>query len=70
MDKWISVNDQLPYVGEDGENHKVLMTDGYDIWVGYFCRYAQVITTPNDEYGTLGNTTHWMQLPDLPGGEK
>lgn len=73
MKKWTPVT-MLPPPGEDyGDfNHSVdvLITDGRDIFVGYykFWRdedYSQWKLKGRDSY-TFDNVTHWMALPSLP----
>lgn len=72
MNKWISVNEQLPAVAEDymafTHSKEVLFTNGKRIFLGYCQQWEE------DEYPLqwkvqgpdgyeIDNVTHWMALP-------
>jgi hypothetical protein len=64
MDKWISVKNRLP-VKESGKQYSVdvFMSDGTDIFTGYFNDNGNAITFA--DYYT-SDITHWQPLFALP----
>jgi hypothetical protein len=52
------------------ETNPVLLTDGDVFFTGYFFYTGrdtlEFDTFPSDEYGIMGNPTHWQELPEMP----
>jgi hypothetical protein len=57
--------------GYDEVTKSVLLTDGNEIWVGAYWKNGKqglrMSTIPQDEYGIMGDATHWQELPEMPG---
>jgi hypothetical protein len=61
--KWVSVEDALPEVNEDGESELVVALKLHDI-----ITMDNVEKTREGEtiWSSMGTTTHWLPLPTLP----
>lgn len=56
--KWISFEDKPP-----NSSKKVLVTNGIDIMIGFYCDICNIIEHENIE---VAKVSHWMPLPKLP----
>ena len=66
--KWISVNDRLPEVYDDGSVDAVLVTDGYFIHMAYFsCWKWRFCESGEMKEEMFYSVTHWMPLPSTEG---
>ena len=63
---WISVEDRLPEEKDRGESDVVLVTDGEQIWHGYYWFYFSDGRPCNDWFSQVKMPTHWMPMPKMP----
>ena len=63
--RWIPVSERLPE-----NNQQVLSTDGEDYYLDYYAQWdgANLSFAPRF-LGATWKVTHWMPLPESPGGE-
>ena len=68
---WISVDDRLPELNEDGESNSVLLygKQTHDDWmmgtfIGYIMDYEKFY--PNEGHCECYEVTHWAPLPPPP----
>ena len=63
-DRWISVEDDLPFIHDDGYSSDVYVTDGTDITKSQLFRSWDGITDWG--YTGIGKITHWRYTIPLP----
>ena len=64
--EWISVDDKLP---DRANIEMVLITDGTDVWAGYYLLNIWRALIPSFEYNATikhPRVTHWARMPSPP----